>query len=84
MFAIVVTGVFDQGGAFALFGGSIAGFFTDEPGVIRVAKSLFVIAAVFQTLDAVNVILRGSLRGAKDVRWVAAVGSRGYIRLRRR
>jgi MATE family multidrug resistance protein len=61
--------------AFALFGGSIAGVFTDERGVIRVAKSLFLIAAVFQTLDAVNVILRGSLRGAKDVHWVAVVGT---------
>jgi multidrug resistance protein, MATE family len=60
--------------AFALFGASIAGLFAVEPGVIRVARQLLLVAAVFQTLDAVNMILRGALRGAKDVRWVAVVG----------
>jgi MATE family multidrug resistance protein len=32
------------------------------------------IAAVFQVLDAVNIVLRGALRGAKDVRVVAFIG----------
>ena len=63
------------GVAFALFGEAIAGVFTDEPEVLHVARRLFLVAAVFQTLDAANMILRGALRGAKDVRWVAVVGT---------
>ena len=55
--------------------GAIAGVFTDDPEVLRVARRLFLVAAVFQTLDAANMILRGALRGAKDVRWVAVVGT---------
>jgi MATE family multidrug resistance protein len=60
---------------FALFGASIAGGFTEDVEVVAVARRLFLVAAVFQTLDAVNMILRGALRGAKDVRWVAATGT---------
>ena len=63
------------GVVFALFGASLAGAFAEEAEVIRVARNLFLVAAVFQTLDAVNMILRGALRGAKDVRWVAVVGA---------
>jgi multidrug resistance protein, MATE family len=59
---------------FALFGAQLSGAFSDDADVILLARRLFLLAAVFQTLDAVNMILRGSLRGAKDVRWVAMVG----------
>lgn len=60
---------------FGLFGANIAGAFSDDVEVIAIARRLFLVAAVFQTLDAVNMILRGALRGAKDVRWVAMVGT---------
>jgi MATE family multidrug resistance protein len=60
---------------FALFGASVAHAFSDDPQVVSVARQLFFAAAIFQTLDAVNIILRGALRGAKDVRWVAVVGT---------
>jgi len=60
---------------FALFGASIARVFTEEPEVVAVTRRLLLVAAVFQTLDAVNMILRGALRGARDVRWVALVGT---------
>jgi MATE family multidrug resistance protein len=60
---------------FALFGASLAAAFSDEPEVVAIARKLLLVAAVFQTLDAVNMILRGALRGAKDVRWVAVVGT---------
>ncbi len=63
------------GVVFALFGAELAGGFADDPEVIAIARKLFLVAAVFQTLDAVNMILRGALRGAKDVRWVAVVGT---------
>jgi MATE family multidrug resistance protein len=61
--------------AFALFGGALAAAFSDDPEVVTIGRRLLVVAAVFQTLDAVNMILRGALRGAKDVRWVAVVGT---------
>jgi MATE family multidrug resistance protein len=60
---------------FGLFGAQIAGGFSDDGEVIAIARRLFLVAAVFQTLDAVNMILRGALRGAKDVRWVAVAGT---------
>lgn len=60
---------------FALFGGAIAGGFSRDPEVIAITRRLLLIAAVFQALDAANVILRGALRGAKDVRWVAVIGT---------
>lgn len=60
--------------AFGFFGASIARVFSEDVAVVEVAQRLFLVAAVFQALDAVNMILRGALRGAKDVRWVAVVG----------
>jgi MATE family multidrug resistance protein len=60
---------------FGLFGAQIAGGFSDDAEVVFIARRLFLVAAVFQTLDAVNMILRGALRGAKDVRWVAVAGT---------
>ncbi|MFO0739885.1 MAG: MATE family efflux transporter [Labilithrix sp.] len=62
------------GVAFALLGGPLAAFFSNDPAVIDNARRLLVVAAVFQVLDAINIVLRGSLRGAKDVRAVAIIG----------
>lgn len=62
------------GVAFALFGGRLARAFADDAAVVRVTTRLLLVAAVFQALDAVTIVLRGALRGAKDVRWVAAIG----------
>jgi MATE family multidrug resistance protein len=63
------------GVGFALFGASLAAAFSEDASVISVARKLLLVAAVFQALDAVNMILRGALRGAKDVRWVMVVGT---------
>ncbi len=63
------------GGLFALFGRDIAGAFSNDPAVVAIAGRLLLLAAVFQTLDAAYMVLRGALRGAKDVRWVAIVGT---------
>ncbi len=62
------------GVAFALAGGPMARVFSEDAAVIAIAKRLLLVAAVFQILDAVNIVLRGSLRGAKDVRAVATIG----------
>ena len=60
---------------FALFGREIASVFSNDTTVVAIAGKLLLVAAVFQTLDAANMILRGALRGAKDVRWVAFIGT---------
>lgn len=67
---MTICGVF-----FGLFGAHIAAGFSDDVEVIVIAQRLFLVAAVFQALDAANMVLRGALRGAKDVRWVAIVGT---------
>ena len=65
---LAVTFMAACGVVFALSGGLIASAFTADPTVAHVARSLLWIAAGFQVLDAVNLVLRGALRGAKDVR----------------
>jgi MATE family multidrug resistance protein len=65
---MAVTFMAGCGVVFALGGGLIASAFTPDPAVAHVARSLLWIAAAFQILDAVNLVLRGALRGARDVR----------------
>jgi MATE family, multidrug efflux pump len=62
------------GVVFASFAGDLAHAFTSDEGVATVAKHLLWIAAGFQVLDAWNIVLRGALRGAKDVRVAAVLG----------
>jgi MATE family multidrug resistance protein len=59
---------------FALFGRPIARAFTTDVEVAAIAGRVLLVAAVFQTLDAVTMVLRSALRGARDVRVVAVVG----------
>lgn len=66
---MAVCGVF-----FALAGGGLARFFSSDPTVVHTARSLLMVAAVFQVLDAGNIVLRGALRGAKEVRAVMVIG----------
>jgi MATE family multidrug resistance protein len=72
--ATAVTFMAACGVVFGLFGGVIANGFTHDPDVVRIATRLLIVAAFFQTLDAFNVVLRGSLRGAADVRVTAVLG----------
>ncbi len=62
------------GAVFAIAGGMIAAFFSSDPVVWAITRRLLFVAAIFQVLDAVNIVLRGALRGAKDVRVVALLG----------
>ncbi|MFO0603224.1 MAG: MATE family efflux transporter [Polyangiales bacterium] len=71
---LAVTFMAGCGVVFALGGGAIAGAFTDDPAVVAIARELLLVAAVFQALDAVNIVLRGALRGAGDVRVVGLLG----------
>jgi len=59
---------------FAFGGGILARQFTSDPQLFAVVRKLLLVAAIFQTLDAVTIVLRGALRGAKDVRAVMIIG----------
>ena len=59
---------------FAVAGDAIVAAFTEVAPVARIARKLLWIAAGFQVLDAVALVLRGALRGAKDVRVPALIG----------
>ena len=59
---------------FALGGGVVVRAFTEDPAVAAIARRLLLIAAAFQVLDAVSIVLRGALRGARDVRVPALIG----------
>jgi MATE family multidrug resistance protein len=59
---------------FAVAGKSIARAFTDDAEVGRIVTKLLLLAAVFQVLDAVNIVYRCALRGAEDVRVPALLG----------
>lgn len=62
------------GAVFGLGGGLIARIFTRDAALIHAVRVLLRIAAVFQVLDAFSIVLRGALRGAKDVRVAAFLG----------
>jgi MATE family multidrug resistance protein len=72
--ALAVSFMAACGVVFAVAGGAIVRAFTADPAVVRVATTLMWIAAGFQVLDATNMVLRGALRGAKDVRVPAFIG----------
>jgi MATE family multidrug resistance protein len=59
---------------FSVFGETIAAAFTDDDGLRTTAARLLIIAAVFQLVDAANMVVRGVLRGAGDVRVPAWIG----------
>ena len=71
---VAIVFMFICGVLFAVGGSLIAGFFTVDPAVFPIARKLLFVAAIFQVLDAVNIVLRGALRGAKDVKAVALLG----------
>lgn len=52
----------------------LARAFTDDEALIATTRTLLLIAAAFQIVDALNVVGRSVLRGAGDVRWAAVVG----------
>ncbi len=52
----------------------LAAAFTHDVAVVRSTVALLHIAAAFQVIDASNLVARGALRGAGDVRYAAVVG----------
>lgn len=58
----------------ALFGSSIAGALSgDDHALAAVAGTLLHVSLLFLWSDAANVVARGVLRGASDVKWAARV-----------
>jgi hypothetical protein len=74
--AMAVTGIYTSFCTLVLAFGSrvIVSLFTPDHAVLATAVALLHVAAVFQVLDAANVVARGALRGAGDVRYSAVVG----------
>jgi MATE family multidrug resistance protein len=60
--------------ALALGRGALVRAFTSDPEVVSKAATLLLIGAAFQVADGANVVGRGVLRGAGDVRFAAIVG----------
>ncbi|GAC1539130.1 MAG: MATE family efflux transporter [Polyangiales bacterium] len=74
--ALIVAALFMTacGIVFGTAGGFIARGLIDDDSVSGVVVKLLYVAAVFQTVDGIAIVLRGALRGAKDVRVVAVIG----------
>lgn len=62
------------GVVFALFGGVLGRFFTLDAAILANVRTLLIVAAIFQVLDAMNLVFRGALTGAKDARAVMVIG----------
>jgi MATE family multidrug resistance protein len=60
--------------AFALLGGTIVHGMASDPALAGRATLLLHVSLAFLVADAANVIARGVLRGASDVRYAAIVG----------
>ncbi len=59
---------------FAIFGSALAAAFTVDPLTASLTGQLLMMAGVFQMLDAINLVMRAALRGAKDVQVPALIG----------
>jgi multidrug resistance protein, MATE family len=74
--ALRVTGIYTAAWTLVLVFGSrlIVSGFTLDPAVVKTTVALLHVAAVFQIIDAANLVGRAALRGAGDVRYAAVVG----------
>ncbi|MBC8133660.1 MAG: MATE family efflux transporter [Deltaproteobacteria bacterium] len=74
--ALAVTGTYTALWTVILVFGSrlIVSGFTVDPAVAATSVALLHVAAVFQVIDAGNLVGRAALRGAGDVRYAAVVG----------
>ena len=74
--ALWMAGVYTGlcGLVFGLGGELLAGWFTTDPVLIELTRTLLLVAAFFQVFDGANIVYRGALRGTGDVRFPALVG----------
>ncbi len=57
-----------SGALFVLIPGTLIGWFSSDPSVLRVGTSLLYLAAVFQLFDGIQGVVTGTLRGLGDTR----------------
>ncbi len=57
-----------SGTTMTLLPGPLLGIFTTDPGILAVARTLLIAAAVFQVFDGIQVVGTGVLRGAGETR----------------
>jgi len=62
-----------------VFRNGIMAFWSSDDAVIAIGIRIFVLAAIYQVFDAATLIYNGSLRGAGDTLWLAAVSAFGAI-----
>ena len=62
-----------------LFRHSIMAFWSSDDAVIAIGIRILVLAAIYQVFDAATLTYNGSLRGAGDTLWLAAVSAFGAI-----
>lgn len=62
-----------------LFRGPIMAFWSSDDKVISIGVKIIVLAAIYQVFDAATLTYNGSLRGAGDTLWLAAVSAFGVI-----
>lgn len=64
---------------FIVFRKSIAGIFTNDPEVIRIASTLLIFVAAFQFSDGLQSVTIGILRGIQDVKNIMQIAFFSYI-----
>jgi MATE family multidrug resistance protein len=62
---------------FFVFREGLMGFWSSDDKVIESGVKILICAAIFQVFDAASIIYSGSLRGAGDTVWLAAISAIG-------
>ncbi|MHC4169820.1 MAG: MATE family efflux transporter [Planctomycetota bacterium] len=62
-----------------IFRNSLMAFWSSEEAVVSIGVKIVVLAAIYQVFDAATLVYNGSLRGAGDTVWLAAVSAFGAI-----
>lgn len=62
---------------FFVFRNGLMAFWSSDDKVIEAGVSILICAAIFQVFDAAAIIYSGSLRGAGDTIWLAAISALG-------
>jgi len=62
-----------------VFREQIIGFWSSDEVVVSIGAKIIILAAIYQVFDAATLVYNGSLRGAGDTVWLAAVSAFGAI-----
>jgi MATE family multidrug resistance protein len=72
---VAVTVMVACGAMFIACRHGLAHFFSAEAEIADRVQQVLWVAGIFQVLDACNLVMRGALRGARDVRAAAVIGT---------